>query len=410
MSSFSKMGKILVIEDDEDIRSVLSEVIANWGFDVVCAENGVMGVKLALRIKPDLILCDASMPLMDGYEVLKTLRKNPIMAGVPFIFLTGKSEREEIRHGMKLGADDYLTKPFTFAEVLSAIQTRLERKAEFEKAKPIRDIAGVEVERLAQALRQSEFVLHYQPQVDLRTGKVIGAEALLRWQHPERGLLSPDHIIPLAEQTGVIVELGEWVLKTACEQLKTWHQLGFPELRMAVNVSSVQLEQPTFCRNVENIISEIGLDFACVELEITESVIVQEFSHGVLHALKKSGIKIAIDDFGTGYSSLLYLKNFPFDTLKIDRIFVQDIPRDRDNLSLVNSMLQIAKNFNLSVVAEGVETEAEYKFLRDNGCHSAQGYLMSRPLPAGQFRKFLSRDLPHSNSVSDQDLVFAQML
>jgi EAL domain-containing protein (putative c-di-GMP-specific phosphodiesterase class I)/CheY-like chemotaxis protein len=404
MSKFSKLGKILVIEDDEDIRAVLSEVIANWGFDVVCAENGAMGVKLALRIKPDLILCDAKMPQMDGYEVLTTLRKNPIMAGVPFIFLTGNSEREEIRHGMKLGADDYLTKPFTFGEVLSAIQTRLERKAEFEKAKLIQNVAGVEVERLEQALQQSEFVLHYQPQVNLSTGQVIGVEALLRWQHPDRGLLGPDEVIPLAEQTGLIIEIGEWVLRTACQQLKAWHQLGFSHLRMAVNVSSIQLEQPTFCRNVENIISEVNLDFSCIELEITESVIVQEFSHHVFHSLKKSGIKIAIDDFGTGYSSLLYLKNFPFDTLKIDRIFVQDVPKDRDNLSLINSMLQIAKNFNLSVVAEGVETEAEYEFLRNNGCHAAQGYFMSRPLPADKFKEFLLKSLPHSSSVLAQAL------
>lgn len=387
------MNKILIIDDEKDIREILTEALENNNFEVARAEDGVEGIKLAFQLNPDLILCDTAMPKMNGHEVLRMLRKNPATSGTPFIFLTAKSEKTDVRQGMLSGADDYLTKPFTLHEVLAAIHIRLDRRSEIEQSTLAKKIPGSG--RLEQALQQSEFILHFQPQVSLKTRKVTGAEALIRWQHPEKGLLGPEHVIPLAEQTGLIISLGQWIIRTACQQLKIWHQAGFTDLRISVNVSTLQIEQPNFYDTIINILANAGLDPCFLEIELTESVIVKttDLINNTILRLRSAGIFIAIDDFGIGYSSLSYLKKFSFDTLKIDRMFVQEIPKDESNVALVFAIMQPAKSFNLNVIAEGVETDAEYEFLRKNGCQEAQGYLISRPLSVNEFSHFLLKTL-----------------
>jgi len=235
---------------------------------------------------------------------------------------------------------------------------------------------------LRRAVERGELRVQYQPIVDLQTGKFIGAEALVRWNHPQFGLLAPDKFIPLADETGLIIEIGEWVLHQACMQTKSWHDRGFYPMIISVNVSAVQLGQPQLLNHVADVLSKTGLDPACLELEITESVLMQdaEATINTLRALKARGIKISVDDFGTGFSSLSYLKRFPIDILKIDKSFTRDIDMDPDNSAIVTAIVALAKSLNLAVLAEGVESKQQLDFLRKQKCDRAQGYFFSTPV------------------------------
>jgi diguanylate cyclase (GGDEF)-like protein/PAS domain S-box-containing protein len=237
---------------------------------------------------------------------------------------------------------------------------------------------------LRQALKNDELLLHYQPQIDLQTGAIASVEALVRWQHPELGLIGPMHFIPQAEENGLIVSIGEWVLREACRQSKRWQAMGHPPLRIAVNVSGRQLAQQDFLDRVSRSLEVTGLDAACLELELTESVVMQNVDHNIatLDKLSQMGVRIAIDDFGTGYSSLSYLKRFPIHKLKVDRSFVRDITTDRNDAVIVSTIIGMAKSLGISVTAEGVETEEQLAFLRQQGCDFAQGYYFSKPMPA----------------------------
>jgi diguanylate cyclase (GGDEF)-like protein len=566
------MKKILVIEDEEFVRENILELLDAEGFDVFGAQNGHIGVDLAKAKMPDLILCDVMMPGLDGYGVLTTIRQDPLMAAIPFIFLTAKAAKADFRQGMELGADDYITKPFTRAELLGAIGTRLKKQAaveelyhielqqakaqldylihndsltnlpnrlslreRFKQVQPtdsnneqlvtvlclgidrfnqindnlghavgdllIKSVAerlsacvgnqntvarlnadqfaiilatvehkkeagnvaqtlldslsqtfrlagqeifitaslgiavyprdGAEVEQLLNhaniamakakqqggdqyeyytpaynigsadrlvlqsslryALERQELVVYYQPQVNLQTGEIVGAEALVRWQHPERGLVSPDKFIPIAEETGLIVPIGEWVLHTACQQVKLWQTEGFPSLRVAVNLSSRQFSQIDLRHQLVQILIATGLDPKYIELELTESMLVQNTEVAIrrLNALKALGVTIAIDDFGTGYSSLSYLQQFPFDILKIDRCFIRNITENANNAAITKAIIEMAKSLNLKLIAEGVETEAELSFVCQHQCDGMQGYLFSRPIPAPEFHQLL---------------------
>jgi EAL domain-containing protein (putative c-di-GMP-specific phosphodiesterase class I) len=209
-------------------------------------------------------------------------------------------------------------------------------------------------------------------------------EALVRWAHPEKGLVPPLSFIPLAEETGLIVPIGQWILQTACEQNRIWQTAGLPPVRMTVNISSVQFREKHFVESVMNTLTEIGLEPHDLELELTESIVMEnaEATIATLHALQERGVRLAIDDFGTGYSSLSYLKRFPIHTLKIDRSFVKDLDKDPESAAIGKSIIALAHNLNLKVVAEGVETEQEMAFLQDSGCDYMQGFLFHRPEPA----------------------------
>ncbi len=576
------MKKILVIEDEDFVRENILELLDVEGFEAIGAENGQVGLNLAKGIIPDLILCDVMMPGLDGYGVLRAIRQDALTASIPFIFLTAKAAKADFRQGMELGADDYITKPFTRAELLGAITSRLKKQAtletlynsELQQAKAeinylihhdslthlpnqlslreqfkqvqsqdisneklvtvlsldldrfnqindnlgqaVADVLlkavaeriktcvgslgivarlnttqfaiilafaqqdacstqykrevcnlaqtllnslsqtfelanqelfitasigialyprdGTEIEQLLNhantaltqakqhggnqyqfystafnigssdrlalqsslrhALERQELLLYYQPQVNLKTGQIVGAEALVRWQHPERGLISPDKFIPIAEETGLIVPIGEWVLKTACQQTKVWQNAGFSHLRIAVNLSSRQFSQIDLRHQLVAILMETGLDPKYIELELTESMLVHNTEVAIrrLNALKSLGVEIAIDDFGTGYSSLSYLQQFPFDILKIDRCFIQNITDNPNNAAITKAIIEMAKTLNLKLMAEGVETEAELSFVCQNHCDGMQGYLFSRPLPSHDFEQLLKKN------------------
>ena len=244
---------------------------------------------------------------------------------------------------------------------------------------------------LHRALKNGEFLLHYQPQIDLRTGKIIGVEALIRWKHPSKGIVPPNQFIPVLEETGLILPVGEWVLREACARSKAWQQAGLPHIRMAVNLSSIQFQQPELVPMVRDVLIETGLESQWLELEITESIAMfnEEATIATLTDLRAIGIHLALDDFGTGYSSLSYLKRFPLHKLKIDKSFVQDINANEGGAPIVKSIISLAKNLNLQVIAEGVETEAQLEFLANCGCDEVQGYLFSKPLPEEVLVTFL---------------------
>jgi|LGVF01.1.fsa_nt_gb diguanylate cyclase (GGDEF)-like protein/PAS domain S-box-containing protein len=246
---------------------------------------------------------------------------------------------------------------------------------------------------LRQALERQELSLHYQPQIDLGSGRVIGMEALLRWDSPALGSVSPVRFIPLAEETGLILSIGEWVLETACKQAKKWHQAGFDRLRMAVNISACQFKQADFIDRIDRILQTTDLDPEYLEIELTESIVMERSEETLLTLtdLKVRGIKLAIDDFGTGYSMLSYLKHFPIDRIKIDRSFVRDITTDSDDAAITEAIVVMAHSLKLKVVAEGVETEEQLEFLRRCGCEEVQGYYFSRPHPVDRAELFLSR-------------------
>ena len=258
---------------------------------------------------------------------------------------------------------------------------------------------------LRRAVERNELVLHYQPQIEAASGTPYGCEALVRWIHPERGLVPPDEFIPLAESTGLIVPLGEWVLREACRQQVAWRRAGLPALVMAINISALQFHKPDFVERVSAVLSETGADPAHIELEITESALMQpgeDLSTRLLE-LVDLGLTLALDDFGTGYSSLAYLKRLPISRLKIDRSFVDDLPGNPEDAAVTSAALSLARDLGMQVVAEGVENRAQHVYLTDRGCHAMQGYLFSRPLSAQAFHEWMAGYHPGGHVATDPD-------
>lgn len=574
------MKTILVIEDVRSLREEIVAILDCLDYKAIAAADGAQGIELARLHLPDLVLCDIMMPEMDGYEVFQTLHQDPETAHIPFIFLSAKADKSDVRRGMNLGADDYLTKPFTSEELSEAIAARLAKQeaitqpyidemkratyslqqlafrdpltnlpnrillrhelherlqqarqrqtllaviclhinyfnainsnlghvagdqllqmiaarlqdcvgpndvvarlsgvefclllagrsqpAEVEQwihtlleilaepytvanqqvrmqfgvgitlypqdsdngdvllnhadlamrlAKkrgqthyqfynPEQDAESNERQRLIMdldmAIDRGQFQLHYQPLVNLITRRIIGAEALLRWQHPELGMIAPDIFIPLAEETGAIVRIGQWVLKTACLQAQTWQSSSLLPLRVSVNVSARQLQQTDFLATVKQSLTETNTTPELLTLEVTETGIIDnlEASIEILTALRSQEIQIALDDFGTGYSSLNYLSRLPLDAVKIDRVFVGRIQEGSRDATIVTSIIAISQTLKLKVIAEGVETEDQVQFLQKHGCNAIQGHWYSRPLPATEFERFLRKSLQQAD-------------
>ncbi|MEE9613519.1 MAG: EAL domain-containing protein [Thermodesulfobacteriota bacterium] len=572
------MEKILVIEDTKAILDDMITILGFEGFDARGAENGIEGVKLAGEFLPDLIVCDILMPEMDGYGVLEALKGEPSTASIPFIFVTARAAREDLRKGMELGADDYLTKPFTTEELLSAVRTRLEKKVsetkeytekverveekldratyydlltglpnqimlqkratavlgeipddamigviliDLDRFRNVNEALGNDVgdsvlktmsgrmsasadtqgaelfrlrgdhfvvlapklferddavgvaEKMKHCIRQpviakgveinitasmgislyrresedigelinmitnaevamrrakerghnnyqfyepdmkeqalnnlalgndlplaierNELRLHYQPKVDIGSNKTVGMEALVRWQHPKLGVVQPGSFIPLAEETGFVIPLGEWVLNAACKQNKSWLTAGIGPRTVAVNISAQHLVRPDMVKTVAGALKKSGLEPRYLEIEITESAIMKDPDAAVevFGKLKDLGVSIAIDDFGTGYSSLAYLKRFPIDSLKIDRSFIRDVTTNEKDAAIVVAVIAMAHGLGIKAIAEGIETREQLDFLRANRCDQMQGYLFSRPLPDKEFTDLLRED------------------
>ena len=263
---------------------------------------------------------------------------------------------------------------------IASVDSEMRRRRELEKD-------------LREALNRGEMHLVYQPQVDYHDHRVVGVEALLRWQHPQHGFVPPDLFIPLAEQNGSIIPIGEWVLDQACRQLREWHDQGFSELRMAINLSTVQLHHAELPRVVNNLLQVYRLPQRSLEMEVTETGLMEDISTAAQHllSLRRSGALIAIDDFGTGYSSLSYLKSLPLDKIKIDKSFVQDVLEDEDDATIVRAIIQLARNLGMQVIAEGVETAEQEAYIISEGCHEGQGYHYSKPLPARELGVYLKQ-------------------
>jgi EAL domain-containing protein (putative c-di-GMP-specific phosphodiesterase class I) len=230
--------------------------------------------------------------------------------------------------------------------------------------------------------------------LDIKSRKIIGIEALVRWIQPERGMIYPLEFIPTAEETGLIVPIGDWILREACRQNKSWQEEGLPSIRVTVNISSVQFNQNSFVESVKNVLQESGLSPEYLELELTESILMlkTDTSISTLNALKSLGVRLAIDDFGTGYCSLNYLKTFPIDTLKIDQLFVRDLVTSQDDKAIINAIIALGHSLRLEVVAEGVETSQQLEYLSEKGSNTAQGFLFSKPLPHSLLQALLQKE------------------
>ena len=272
----------------------------------------------------------------------------------------------------------------------------------FEQSMNVRAVERQSIEGgLRRALERQEFVLHYQPKINLQSGMIVGVEALVRWQHPERGFLSPVQFVPIAEDCGLILPIGRWVLREACRQARAWRQAGFPPVVMAVNTSALEFRAKDFLENIRATLEETGLEPRYLELELTESVLMRdaESANSVLRALAVLGVKLAIDDFGTGYSSLSYLRQFPIDTLKIDQSFVNQVTSNLDDAAIVSAVISMAKSLKLRVIAEGVETPEQHAFLLAQHCDEGQGYHFGRPMAAEALTRVLqagvSLTFPH---------------
>jgi EAL domain-containing protein (putative c-di-GMP-specific phosphodiesterase class I) len=247
---------------------------------------------------------------------------------------------------------------------------------------------------LRQALERKEFFLVYQPQMEIASGKIVGFEALIRWNHPELGLICPDRFIPIAENNGLILPIGEWVLRTACSQARRWQDEGLRPVPVAVNVSAVQFRQEAFRDLIRKVLQETGLAPECLELELTETLLLSNagVTLSVLQELKEMGLKLSIDDFGTGYSSFSYLRHFCVDKLKIDQTFIQDVVSKRDDAAITIAIIGLAKSLHIKVIAEGVENESQMFFLREHRCDQIQGHYFSKPVQADEAAAMLQSE------------------
>jgi diguanylate cyclase (GGDEF)-like protein len=553
------LAQVLVVDDDRSTRSSLRHTLQRDGFHVEEAADGAQALLMLKRMRPDVILMDAVMPVMDGFTACARIQELTIGRAIPVLMITALEDNNSVERAFAAGASDYIPKPIHFAvlsqrvrriieanqaekrirhlaynDLLTGLPNRalfmdqLGRRIEqarvagesvavlfldLDRFKNVNDTLGHDVgdrllmavaERirrsvrnadcvarlggdeftvvlgevigpnaavaaaqnicralatpfqieghdifvtasvgislyphdgtdvgtllkhadtamyrakktnsgfqffepsmehsisehvrmendLRRALERNELDVFYQPQARLDNGQIIGVEALVRWRHPTRGMVSPAEFIPLAEETGLINSVGEWVLRTACAQLQSWLKSGLPSMRVAVNLSVKQLLQKDIAQIVESVLKETGLPPHLLELEITESTLMEHAQDTLeaLHRLRDLGVRLSIDDFGTGYSSLSYLKRFPVDIIKIDRSFVRDVPHDADDASIVTGIIALAHSLRLEVVAEGVETASQLGFLRERSCDLMQGYYLSQAVPAEQFRQEL---------------------
>jgi EAL domain-containing protein (putative c-di-GMP-specific phosphodiesterase class I) len=284
-------------------------------------------------------------------------------------------------------------------------QAKENGRQSYQFFKPAMNVRAVErqsiEESLRRALERQEFTLHYQPKINLRTGEITGAEALIRWTHPIRGPVPPGQFIPVAEDCGLIVPIGNWVLREACKQARAWLDASLPLASMAVNISAMEFRDENFLEGVFAILRETGLDPGSLELELTESVLMKraESTASILQSLRAKGVQLAVDDFGTGYSSLSYLRKFPINALKIDQSFVRQITTVPDETTIVTAIISMGRSLKLRVVAEGVETREELAFLQAHQCDEAQGYYFSRPVIPQQFAKLLRTGIPDASVV-----------
>ncbi len=388
-----KAGDVLLMTIAARLRSALRDT------DTVARLSGDEFVVILSEHPGQPLTAEIVQRLMDAVA-------RPVMLGTHEFFVTCSVGVATYPH--------HLAEPDTLIEHADIAMYRAKKlgRNNFQFYTPAMNEEALERVRIESALRnaleRNEFVLHYQPQVHLGSGAIVGMEALIRWRHPELGMVAPIRFIGVAEETGLIVPIGAWVMRTACAQNKAWQDAGLGNLRVAVNLSARQFGAIDLVPSLEAVLADTGLTPACLEIELTESLFMSDITPAVetLHRIKALGVNLSIDDFGTGYSSLSYLSRFPIDVLKIDRSFVSDIGQDGPESPIVASIITLAHNLKLAVIAEGVETLAQLDYLRALGCDEMQGYYFSRPLPADEFEQLLrqGRHLPPA-TLRDLDVV-----
>ncbi len=386
-----RKAHILVVEDEPEVRDVLRDFLSR-SYQCTAVDSAEEALALISAQRFDLILSDITMQRMSGLEMVPQIRV--VAPQTMVVMISGLQTIECAIAAMRVGAFDYITKPFDLSQVDAAVCRALEhgkllatKQLHEESLKELVKQRTEEVElesSLRRAVEREEFVVHYQTQVDIESGEIVGTEALVRWQHPQFGLLHPADFISLAEKTGLIVDIGAAVMRAAAVQTRQWQADACPDFHVAVNVSARQLQEEDFVSRLFEILAESELDPASLELELTETSIV-EISKSIATALtdiRRMGVKIAIDDFGTGYSSLSYLGRLPIDTIKLDRSFVNGATTHPDQAAVVMAIVNLAHKLRLKVIAEGVETEEQLNFLRLLRCDQGQGYFFDRPIPA----------------------------
>ena len=427
----SKEHLVLIVDDNFDNLKILRVSLQQQGFRVVQATNGQEALLVFKQTQPEIVLLDAIMPVMDGFETCQHLRNMPGGQNVPILMLTSLADSESVDKAYVCGVTEFIHKPIQWAILKHRIFHLLSEKRSENAAPQLvatkaassqRELVGltaklddnyskssasnpylVEQLRLKRDLfwviQNNELILNYQPQIDFITGKMVGVEALVRWNHPDLGLIGPDRFIGLAEETGLITQIGYWVLEKACRDCKTWQQKSYPAIKVAVNVSPRQLAEVDFVDRVLEILGKTGLEAHYLELEITESIHLKNLgnTHATLNRLRKLGIEIAVDDFGTGYSSLSYLQQLPIDVLKIDGSFIRSLGQNQQqNLNseaILKAIVTLAQTLDLVVIAEGVESGAQLEILRRIGCQRVQGFLFSRPIPEENILNFFTKTL-----------------
>ncbi|MGL5083263.1 MAG: two-component system response regulator [Microcoleaceae cyanobacterium] len=409
--------QVMIVEDELIVAENVAKNLKKFGYGVTAiVDSGEEAIQTAKTARPDMILMDIMLQGdMDGVEAAGQIYNQ---FKIPVVYMTAYGDDTTLERTKKTEPYGYLLKPFKPQDMRATIETALNRyrveqsalerlntQMQFrlphpQQPKPalsksstsLLGQSGIEA-KLRQAIAHQQLHLNYQPQLDLKTGAIIGAEALLRWYHPEEGMIPPTVFISLAEATGLIYELDEWVLKTVCQRTLLLQRLGFESMSIAVNLSGHQFSRPDMNQRLIQIARDTGLSLPFVNLELTESVLVKDIDIAIrnLTELSNLGVHISIDDFGTGYSSLGYLQHLPFNTLKIDQSFVRDVDQNNKHQAIVKAMINMAHQLGLQVIAEGVETKAELEFLRQHHCDGAQGYFISRPVSWIEFQMFLTQ-------------------
>ncbi|MGI0483878.1 EAL domain-containing protein [Pantanalinema rosaneae CENA516] len=414
-------SQVLIVEDELLIAQSLARKLTKLGHTVVdIVSSGEAAILAAIEKVPDLVLMDIVIKgEMDGIDAANRIYQD---YGIPVIYLTAYADDETLQRAEKTGCYGYILKPFKEKELNATIRMAINKHQQETQVIKSLEIADNLSKKLQATLRQTvqrltspdqtalqtdiyfaldnrELQVYYQPFVNLTTGQIVGAEALLRWHHPHQGMILPANFIPLAEETGVIELIGEWVLHVACSQIQVWQRRFSLPLSVSVNLSTRHFKQNTAYRQVAQAIAATHLDATSLSLELPESMFMHDTDGTIrmAHELKEMGVQLAIDDFGTGYASLSYLQRFPFDTLKIDRCFIGNVNQNADKVAITQAIIQMAHSLSLNIVAEGVETEAEKQFLQQHHCNIAQGYFFSPPVPSTTFEQLLlAQHLPIS--------------
>ncbi|KGE66052.1 MULTISPECIES: EAL domain-containing response regulator [Pseudomonas] len=391
------MATLLIVDDEPQVRKLLETLLHHEGYQTVSASSGEEALQVVAQQPPDLILLDIMMPGMDGYEVASQLKSDDVTAGIPIIMLSALSDPGARVSGLESGAEEFLSKPIERIELSLRVRNLLRLTAHGERADNLRQALQPDVDRrdletaLRQAVERNEFIVHYQPKVELATDQLCALEALLRWDRPGHGAVSPAVFVPVLESLGLIVAVGRWVIEAVCQQIATWQRSAIGAVEVSVNVSGHQLIEGDLIADIARILAQTGVEPHWLEVELTEGSLMENTQHTIasLQRLHAMGVKISIDDFGTGYSSLAYLRRFPIDTLKIDIAFIREVTSNPQDAAITRTIIELAHSLNLRVVAEGVETQAQLAFLKDAGCDQIQGYLFSRPLPVATLERLL---------------------